>query len=59
MENEKIEKAIQQAQASLKIDGIVLKKEFIDTFRAKKTITQQKPRILTLKRSDNYGRRRF
>lgn len=58
MENEKIEKAIHQAQASLKIDGIVLKKEFIDTFRAKKTITQQKPRSLTLKRSDNYGRRR-
>lgn len=57
MENSRKEKAIQQAQASLRIDGITLRPEFIISFRIRKGLPVQKPQSLTLKRSVTNGKR--
>lgn len=50
MENTRKEKAIEQAQASLRIDGINLRPEFLISFRTRKGLPVQKNKSLTLKR---------
>lgn len=55
MEKSKREKAIMQAQASLKIDRIYLKPEFISAYRSKHGLQIQNTPKLTLKRSTNNG----
>ncbi len=57
MENSRKEKAIEQAQASLRIDGINLRPEFLVSFRIRKGLPTQKPQTLTLKRSSRNVRR--
>lgn len=59
MESERKEKAIQQAQASLKIDGIILRQEFIASFREKKGLPQKRNQSLVLKRSSANGKRNY
>ncbi len=51
MEISRKEKAIEQAQASLRIDGISLNPEFLISFKIRKGIPEKKTQSLTLKRS--------
>ncbi len=53
MEKSKREKAIEQAQASLRIDRIYLSQDFITSYRVKNGLPIQNAQKLTLKRSTN------
>ena len=58
MENTKKEKAIAQALASLRIDRIYVKPEFVNSYRQKHNLTTSSGMKLVLKRGGNNGRKK-